>query len=115
MPHPNLKQQSIPPRNITKHDLVRWQQLGDEARTAETRSRALRKDQASLAGEIKDWVLDRCGRSRTIDRSGYRLSIVSQLKLPRWLDEFRDRHGQDEVDAVKARQGSTDRLQIEKL
>lgn len=115
MPSPDLKKKANQLRNITKTDIQRYWQLADQARTAESHARALRKDQASLAGEIQTFVLDRCGRTRTIDRSGYRLSIVAKLKSPSWLQEFRDRHGQEEVDAVKARQASTDRLHVEKL
>lgn len=115
MPTPKLSQPDQPVKNVTVRELRRWEELGDQARQAEAHARALRKEQGQLAGEILRFVAEKAGRTRTMERSGYRLSIVAKLKPVQWLGQFLARHGQEEVDRIKSEAGFYDSLQVEKL
>ncbi len=116
MPTPNLTKPVEKVANVTRTDIERHETLGQQARDYENLARAKRKEQTDLKAKILAFVESKAvGKSRTINRSGYRLSIVTVKKGVQWAKEFAQAMGDAAAAKLRKNVGTADKLQVEKI
>jgi hypothetical protein len=115
MSTPQLKPSKPKVLNITRKDLEGREALADKARRLESESRQVRKLLAAIDDDIMRFVLDKAPKERTVNRSGFRLSILAKRKSVSWVTEFVKRLGERAKLEVAEAQPLVDRLEIVKL
>lgn len=115
MSTPDLTPAPAKVRTIYKADLEKREELLEQKRRLGREADAIGKQVEALDDEISRWVLDQAPKERTVNRSGFRLSILAKRKGVSWSGEFLKRFGVTEKKKLEERQPFVDKLQIEKL
>jgi hypothetical protein len=104
------------PANVTKPVIEEYLQLEADRKEHARQAYLLEKRTKGLAAKLKDWILANApGKTRSVDRSGFRLSIVEGPGYPSWKAEFVNALGQDEADAIAAACPPSEKLQVIRL
>lgn len=101
-------------RNIGSKDIGRLLELQRERAEIESTARRLKRQEDELAAEIMAYVADKAGKVRTLDRCGYRLSIVAKPGSVSWQSELQTLVGAARIEELKAAAPARDKLQVEK-
>lgn len=102
--------------HITRVDIERYEKLGDEARGYERLAKAKRTEQGELKTKLMGFVeAKKKGKNRTVDRSGYRLSITTVAKSVSWVKEFTAQVGFAAAEKLRETAGTRDVLKVKKL
>jgi hypothetical protein len=117
MPAPNLsKTTPAAVKNITRADIEKYLAIEDQRRELGRQMYLLTKQANAIEDKLEAYVLAKAPtKSRTIERSGYRLSIVEKAGAVSWKTAFVDVAGQAKADELVAAAPPRDELAIEKL
>lgn len=105
-----------PLRTITRTDLARFLEMDRQRRELNRQAYLIAKQMAGLEADLVAWVTAKApGKSRTVDRSGYRLSIVSKPGSVSWKAAFVEACGDAAAEQLAAAAPPRDVLVVEKL
>lgn len=117
MPAPKLSKTPPPkPKNITKADIEQYLALEAERKEANRQAYLLGKKAAGLKDAIMAFVAAKCGgKTRSITRSGFRLSLLEVAGSVAWKAAYVALAGQERADELVAEAPTKDELQVERL
>ena len=102
--------------NVTRTDIERFEKLAEEARGYERLAKAKRTEQKAIGEKLVLFIdAKKTGKQRSIERSGYRLSINSVPKSVQWAKEFVKAVSAVAAEKLRKNAGTRDVLKIEKL
>lgn len=102
------------PRAITRKDIETYLDLEDRRRAAFRTAYDLAAQADQLGDEIAAFVeANKKGKTRVVDRSGYRLSILQRPGRVKWKDEYVTALGEEAAAAIEAQ--PVDKLDVAKL
>ena len=105
-----------PPRLIQRKDIEQFLETCDHARKLESQARNLRDMARMLERDIKAYVdANKEGPVRSINRSGYRLSIQQVSGTVSWMNEFVRVCGENEAQALRDAAPPREKLQVEEI
>ncbi len=116
MPAPSLSAPApTKPAAVFKRDLERWEELDDQRKELARQSRDLGKEQAEIEQKVEAFVRDQAGKTRTMERSGFRLSILTVAASVSWKSLFQKTAGVAAVKQAEKDAGTRDKVSIERL
>jgi hypothetical protein len=103
-------------RNITRKEIEEYLATCEHARALESQARNLRKLAGVLEGEIKEYIdAHKSGPVRSVDRSGYRLSIELVPGNVAWMPAFVRACGEAEAQRLRDEAEQKEKLKIQAL
>lgn len=103
------------PRAIMRVDIDEYKRLQAERRELERQAAALGRQEKALAADITAYILDKAGKTRSVDRCGHRLSLLEVAGSVSWQSEFAKLQGQAEVERLKREAPTRDKLEVVEL
>lgn len=104
-----------PVPNITKKDLEEWERLENQRKEASREARDLQKQQDIIEAKIKAFVEAKGGKSRSVERSGFRLALEKVKQQVAWKTEYIALAGQEQAEQLVADAPLKEVLAIERL
>lgn len=101
--------------NITIKDLEAWETLENQRKEGAREARDLGKQQAIIEAKIQAFVEAKGGKSRSVQRSGFRLAIEQVKGSVAWKTEFISLAGQERAEELVANAPPKDVVVIERL